>query len=226
VYANQGRLRAAGERLYRWVEEEMKSQAYGNWLTMVHESVVRAAVVRYVRAHEGPEAAAKEVREQVEQRHFAWVGDLADRLAEYEGQRGRHTNFAAFFPRVIEFFDTYAPGFEERMKAQEAAAPQVVSMTPTNGAFDVDPATEAIVVTFDRRMKVGYAFVGGGPNYPATEGSPAFDTERRTVTLKVKLKAAWRYELWLNRGQYVGFRSEEGVALKPVRIEFRTRAAR
>jgi hypothetical protein len=226
VYRNEDRLRGSGERLYRWVADEMRGQAYGNWVTMIHESVVRASVVRYLAAHDGPEAAAKEIREQIERRHFPWMSELVDRLVEYEGHRDKYPDFGAFFPRVIEFFDAYAPGFEERMKMADAKAPRVVSIVPANGATDVDPGLDAIVVTFDRRMKASYSFVGGGPNYPETVGRPRYDQEGKTVTLKVKLKPDWRYEFWLNREQYASFRSEEGAALKSVHVEFRTRAAR
>lgn len=107
VYRNEDKLRKAGERLYSPVAAEMKRQAYGNWLTMIHESIVRAAVVQYLRAHDGPDAARKEIREQVEQRHFAWMPELVAQLADYEAHRDRYPGFESFFPRVIEFFDQY-----------------------------------------------------------------------------------------------------------------------
>lgn len=225
VYANDEGLRNAGRQLYPWVAKEMQRQAYGTWLTMMHESLVRASVVRYAFAFEGEKAAQRQIEYQVKQRHFLWTPELVELLAEYEANRDQYPDFESFFPRVIEFFNDYAPAFARKMEQQGEKAPKVASMTPENGARDVDPDLEAITITFDRPMGGGYSFVGGGPHYPETIGRPEFDSTRKTVTLKVKLKPDWDYEFWLNRGKFNSFRSEDGVSLKPVRVEFRTGAS-
>jgi hypothetical protein len=106
-----------------------------------------------------------------------------------------------------------------------AKTPKVVAMTPQNGQQDVDPATTELVVTFDRPMRDGsWAVVGGGEHYPETTGKPSYDASRKVLTLPIKLKADWSYELWLNHGKFDSFRSEEGVSLQPVRVTFKTRA--
>jgi hypothetical protein len=223
VYQHEKELAPAGETLYPLVAAGMKEQAYGNWRTMMCESLVRASVVRYVRATQGAEAAENEVREQVG-RHFHWTPQLSELLAEYEAGRKEYPRLAAFMPRIVSFFNDYAPGFADERKKLEALRPHLVSMTPENGATDVDPGLTEIVITFDREMGDGYAFVGGGPHYPDTTGRPSYDQKRRVVTLPVKLKPDWSYEFWLNRGKYDSFRSAEGVPLDPVRVTFRTRA--
>lgn len=222
VYENEKKLKKAGETIFPHVEAEMRRQAYGNWRTMMCESLVRACVVRYVRAKDGPDAARKEVDEQVG-RSFLWTPELSELLGEYEAGRDRYPTLGPFLPRVVAFFDDYAPGFAEERKKRAERTPHVVSMTPENGATDVDPGLAAITVTFDRPMMAGgYAFVGGGPQYPETTGKPSYDGKRRVITLPVKLKPDWDYEFWLNRGKYNSFRSEDGVPLEPVRVTFRT----
>ena len=47
---HQGRLNAAGDKLFEPVADQMRSQAYANGHTLLCESLVRASVVRYVRA--------------------------------------------------------------------------------------------------------------------------------------------------------------------------------
>ena len=107
VYAHVGELQAAGEKLFSRVKGQMQRQAYGNWSTMMHESVVRAAVVRYVHAIDGPKAAELTTADQVK-RSFLWVPDLVKLLAEYEAQRAQYPRFELFFPKVIEFFKDYS----------------------------------------------------------------------------------------------------------------------
>jgi hypothetical protein len=188
---------------------------------MMHESLVRASVVHYVRDWQGEAAAERETQRQVE-RHFLCMPPLVGLLGEYEAGRDRYPDFASFFPRVVAFFNEIAPTYARQGGEESEAAPKVISLQPPNGATNIDPNLSEIVVTFDRPMQGGYSFVGGGPNYPETLGKPAFSPDRKTITLKVKLKPAWRYEFWLNRGRFDSFRSEDGVALDPVHVEFRT----
>jgi hypothetical protein len=219
VDAHEDALRGAGTALWPKVADAMRQQAYGNWQTMLRESLVRASVIRYQAAQGGPVAEQREAREQ-EQRSFLWAKDLADLLAEYESSREQFPDLAAFMPRVVAFFDDYAATFEQR----EAEHPKVVAMVPANGADDVDPGLSSIVITFDRPMRAGsWSFVGGGPSYPKTTGQPSYDDECKVLTLPVQLEPDHDYELWLNRGQYDSFRSASGKVLRPVHVRFKTR---
>lgn len=220
VNANAAKLQRAGEALWPHVADTMRRQAYGNWKTMMYESLVRACVVRYMHATGGAKAAARQQREEGN-RGFRWVGGMAAQLALYEADRKAYPNLEAFFPRIAAYLEGYADGFAGQQR--DAAAPRVVEMSPANGADDVDPATTEIRVTFSRPMRDGaWAFVGGGPHYPETTGRPSYDAARKVITLPVKLKPAWRYEFWLNRGKYNSFCSEDNVPLEPVRVAFRT----
>ena len=90
------------------------------------------------------------------------------------------------------------------------------------GSTRVDPDLEEIVIQFSRPMSAGYSFVGGGPKYPETLGKPVYSDDQKTITLRVRLKPEWEYEFWLNRGNYMSFRSQEGVPLKSVHVQFKT----
>lgn len=218
-------LEAAGGKLYRRVEDKMRSQAYGTAQTMLRESLVRACTVRYHHRYGGAYAAERAVDYET-QRGFLWTGELSDLLAQYEAQRDRYPTLEAFAPRIVSLFNEYAAKLEQETPASSSEAPRVVSMTPANGAENVDAGTSEIRVTFDRPMRDGsWAMVGGGPHHPETTGRPRYDTQRTTWSVPVKLKPDWRYEFYLNRGRYDSFRSEEGVPLKPVRVRFTTGGA-
>lgn len=215
-YADQ--LEPAGSRIFQHCADVMKEQAYGNWQTMMYESLVRACVVRHLRATDGRAAARKEIREQHDS-GFKWIGALSKLLAEYESDRKRYRTFEAFMPRVVEFFNEYAGRYE----ASVARAPKVVSMTPANGATDVDPSLTRITVTFDRpMMDKSWSVVGGGPHFPELVGDVHYDEQCKVFTMPVRLKPGWSYEFWLNRGKYQSFVSKEGVPLEPVAVTFQT----
>ncbi|MFO1077819.1 MAG: DUF4932 domain-containing protein [Planctomycetota bacterium] len=214
-------LQPHGDALFELFAEPMRAQAYGNGRTLLCESLVRAAVVRYRATVDGAAAAKKEVQEQ-EQRSFVWTGGLAQLLAdEYEQKRAEHPTLHAFGADLAAFFAAEV----ERQKAERAKSPHVVAMTPANGQRDVDPATKALVVTFDREMMDGmWAVVGGGEHFPKTTGRPSYDAARKVLTVPVELKPDWDYELWLNRGRFDSFRSADGTKLAPVHVTFHTRA--
>ena len=213
-------LQPAGERIFATCADKMRQMAYGEWKTMVYESLVRVCVVRYLRATDGPSAANQEIQQQHD-KGFAWIGALSRVLEEYEADRKQYATLDAFMPRIVRCFEDYAA----TCKMSTADSPQVVSMTPANGAQDVDPGLTEITVTFDRPMQNGmWSVVGGGPHFPEIVGEVHYDKALCVFTMPVRLKPDWSYKFWLNRGQYSTFRSAEGVPLSSVEVNFKTRA--
>lgn len=240
----ESRLRKPGEKIYSHVADSMKEQAYGNWSTMMSESVLRACELRYALATGGPEAVKKRVAYE-NSRSFYWVGELGELLARYEEQPRKYKDFTEFFPQVAAFFEAYAPGaaekiaaareaeraakekerleLAERMKHWREKGPRIVSIVPADGA-EVDAGLKAIVVTFDRQMARGWSFVQTGPDsYPGIAGDPAYDAGMKVLTLPVELKPATSYSFGLNSERYQGFQSADGMPLFPVEVHFKTR---
>lgn len=88
----------------RW---SMAKQAYGNWKTVINESLVRAAVICYMLDKEyKPEEIRNELVEQV-QRNFRWMPELVSLLRKYEKEQSKYGNFENFYPNVIDFFNEY-----------------------------------------------------------------------------------------------------------------------
>ncbi len=95
----------AGRKLFAANAQRMTAQAYGRWDTVVRESVVRAAVVRYRSACDGPFAAAGEVMEQharirLDGRTLKTAGRLRFRPKELPALRGFHPAYRGVFQSV------------------------------------------------------------------------------------------------------------------------------
>jgi hypothetical protein len=222
VDRHEAEFAPAGKKIFPHVEAAMRRQAYGNWKTVIYESLVRACVIRYTRKHRGRIVAWLAIQEE-KLRSFSWMEELSDLLGEYESNRDQYLTLDDFAPRLVAFFDEYAEKLGEKEEALEADRPKVVSTTPADGAADVDPDLAAIQVVFDRPMEDGsWSLVGGGPNFPETSGKPAYDDTKTTWTVPVKLKPGWSYRFMLNSDRFQNFRSREGVPLKPVEVSFRT----
>jgi uncharacterized protein DUF4932 len=212
----------AATRVFAAVADPMRRQAYGDWKTMINESLVRAAVARYILAHRGSQAANDEVQEQRANR-FLWMPELVALLGEYQRERGRYPTFDAFMPRIVEYFDRLAPRTEDMVRRYEEARPQVVSMTPENGAPAVDPALTEMIFRFDRPMKEAYAIIetAGKDHYPDVLGG-RFDPTGMLLRLRVRLRPDHQYEFRLNSRYSGTFRSREGIPMKMYQVRFRT----
>lgn len=103
--------------------------------------------------------------------------------------------------------------------------PKVVALKPQNGADDVDPATEALRVTFDVPMDEGMSWTGGGKGFPKLqEGQAAkWSDDGLTCILPVSLEPGHQYTLGLNNVEHNNFQSRWGVPLEGVVYKFQTR---
>lgn len=103
IDAHWGALAPAFETLFLRVQEVMARQAYGTPKTVAYESLVRACVVRHAARQFGAEAAAKQQAYEIG-RGFAWTGELAALLQQYEGERATYPTLRDFGPKLAEFF--------------------------------------------------------------------------------------------------------------------------
>jgi len=115
-------------------------------------------------------------------------------------------------------------GASEDLK-QKTSKPQIVGLTPRNGAKDVDPNLTELRVTFNVAMGEGCSWTGGGPDFPKIpEGKKVYWTDdHKTCVLPVELQPGKVYWLGLNSPSHKNFQSTGGVPLDPVRYTFRTK---
>ena len=95
-----------GGKYFPRVEKQMKGQAYGNWQTMMRESLVRACEVRYAMANNSKERAEQIANYNIG-RGFHWIKELSELLGQYEKQRDKYQTLDAFMPEIVKFFQNY-----------------------------------------------------------------------------------------------------------------------
>jgi hypothetical protein len=217
-------LQPAAEKLFKHVGAVMAQNAYGNWNTMMRESMVRACTIEYLMKYRGKVAAGLDAIED-RNRGFEWIGELSKLLADkYEPYRDRYPTLDAFMPEVVIFFNKYADEFDKKQDSLGKKRPKVVSMTPKNGSKEVDADLREIRIVFDRPMAdQSWSIVGGGPQFPELVGKPSYDKARKVLTFGVKLKPGTAYHFMLNSDRFHSFRSSDGVPLEPVEVEFATK---
>ena len=220
VVADSMRLRRSGERIFAVTQPSMNAMSYGTWLIMCYESLVRAAVVRYLLAADGRDAALRETRAQ-QGRGFVWMDQLVSLLGEYESHRSLYPTLSAFMPRIAAFYDTVAPQVATLRADFERHRPRVLSASIDNRATGVDPNLREIVIRFDRRVHGFGSMVGdyGGEVPSITSGG--FDAGGTVLTIRVRLVANHSYWLPFGPGS---FADTDGYPLQAWELRFKTRS--
>jgi hypothetical protein len=106
VDAHLTQLEKPGIKIFEKIRDRMQRMAYGNWQTMMRESLVRACVVRYMAETEGSNAAQRQINREIGL-GFSWIPELSDLLAQYEQQRDKYPTVDTFFPNIVDFFNGY-----------------------------------------------------------------------------------------------------------------------
>jgi hypothetical protein len=220
VVADSTRLRASGERIFAVTQPSMNAMGYGNWLIMCYESLVRAAVIRYLLAADGRDAALRETRAQ-QGRGFVWMDQLVTLLGDYESHRALYPTLSAFMPRIAAFYDSVAPQAANLGADFERHRPRVVNASIESRATGVDPNLHEIVIRFDRRVHGFGSMVGeyGGEVPSITSGG--FDSTGTVLTIGVRLVANHSYWLPFGPGS---FADADGYPLQTWELRFKTRA--
>ena len=109
----------------------------------------------------------------------------------------------------------------------ELEPPTVVRISPENGAKDVDPKTDKIVVTFSEAMHHGWSVCcpddGTLADYPQP-GDISYDASCKVLTIPVSLEPGKTYKLQLNKGRFCNFKNKAGKPLKEYSYSFTTKA--
>ena len=111
----------------------------------------------------------------------------------------------------------------------EAMPPSVVATAPQAGDMDVDPALEAITVTFSKDMQTENMWsvcAISEETFPETGEGVHYLDDNRTCVVPVTLEPEKSYALWFNTGEYDSFRDTGNNPAVPYLLVFRTGKAR
>lgn len=122
----------------------------------------------------------------------------------------------------VLFFATSARSIDDPLLKSQP--PVVIKTFPVSGYYAVDPDTKFIKVVFNKKMAAkSWSFVQlDKKTFPELIGSPSFDKQLHTCTVKVNLKPGTTYIIWLNKGSFQNFKDTDGRSAVPYLLAFRT----
>jgi hypothetical protein len=223
VRAREKQFLPSGEKVYQPVADKMAKLAYGNWKTAIIESIVRAAVVRYLFDRgEFEKASAELVNER--NKGFLWIDELFVLLGTYENNRTAYPTFRSFLPVLEGYCVDLSKRIDEKARYFEKRQPRIIAIDAfANGAEDVDPGLTQLTFTFDQPLSgKGYSINVGpaGRNHYPIEKAVGYSEDRTKFTVQVKLKPGWEYEFVVTGGS---FKSIDEYPLQNYTVRFKTR---
>lgn len=219
IEANRDSLCASGEQIFVQVSDQMRRQAYGAWQTVLSESVVRAAVIIYMKDHNF--LAGQIAQEIANQKRggFVWIEKLVNELETYAAQRSEYPTLESYMPRLVEAHAAFA----QYTATYDSLRPKVASISEfTNGDRSVSPNVKTITFNFDRPLSgQGYSFNYGplgAKAFPKVK-KIVYANENRSVVVDVELEPDREYQMVLLG---LAFRTPSGDSMKSHEISFRT----
>ena len=100
-------LAPIGEKLLNLSYRGMNSQAYRNIVTVINESVIRAAVIIYMQENGfTTEQVKAEMYDQIGCA-FNWMPELVSTLQDYTKHRNRYKTLADYYPEIVKCLSKY-----------------------------------------------------------------------------------------------------------------------
>lgn len=110
-------LERSGKLLQEYTSWSMQAQAYGNWPTIINESLVRAAVICYMLDNNASKKDIRDVLISELSRNYFFMPELVQLFRTYQKNRSTYPTLDSFYPEIIKFFDELVKREERRIDA-------------------------------------------------------------------------------------------------------------
>ena len=222
-------IQTAAEEFFTPFREAMSRMGYGKPETMMIETFNRAAALVLLHDLYGEETIPEYI-EKEKGRGFVLVEPIYRTiLAERKNNPPdwHYSDGAAAYIDCVNSENSRRI-LDEFLHARELAianAPAILSITPADGATDVDPETTELVIVFNKHMKPSAAVYPTSFNIPEIR-SAAYNADGTIFTIQWKLEPDTDYAFKFNlETASSGFISTDGGVLPVTLYRFRTAPA-
>ena len=116
--ANASLIATIGQKLRKFSAYAMERQAYGDWQTVVNESIVRAAVVLYMLDQGFDQKQVLNELVDLVCRSFNWMPELVASLRYYAANRDKYPTLNDYYPEIVSCLNKYID--DEVVRIQKA----------------------------------------------------------------------------------------------------------
>ena len=224
-YKDNEELKNAGQILIEKQRKIMEDQAYSEWHTLINESIVRAAVINYMKDHNFTDEEIKESNIIQEFRGFLWTPQLTELFDDYSKKRDEYKTFESFYPEIIKFFTKASANIDLLKENYFNNQPKIISVEPfSNNAQNVDIKTKQIIINFSEPLDTkGHSInlgEGGINTMPLSPNKIEYINNGKSLSLGlIDLQPDKEYEFILT-GKKI--RNKKGYPIDNYTIKFKT----
>ena len=209
----------SAEKVFQVKADQLRQSAYGNSLTMMNETFVRAAVIRYMVSHY-PQISEESLVKVEEKNGFILTQTLCDALKQYEQQRSKYATMSDFMPTIAKAVNDF--DLKQYVKDEKKAAKlnATYKVNIKDGAKNISSGTFTVVIKFSKPMVEGVAMnpSASGSEFPAFQGFSW--PNDKTLEVRFYLKPSTYYGFTVLGSHY---RTKDGhTAGKNTEINFTT----
>ena len=198
INANINELFPQAEKFNELVKSQMRAMAYGTPHIYLYEILVRACVIKYGEENEKWRSSYVDF-ELAQERNlgFLWIEDLYKALTNYTQNRNEYPSLESFMPVIVETQNRLNP--EEMYKQVIENQPLILGTNIENGAQDIDPNLDEIIVIFNKPMDVQCNGASFGKckdcEFPKSIGDQWNEETKKEWILTVKLEPNTNYSI-------------------------------
>lgn len=144
--------------LFTPMKQIMESSAYGEWQTVVNESIIRAVTTRLAYRLDGKEAGDRELQSH-KRNGFVFTDALIKKLEEYEQNRDKYPTLDSFYPELLKALDGFSESSIAEMLKSGDLIINPIALTAQCLVYDL-PDDEAHADALDYVKKIHDTFFG------------------------------------------------------------------
>lgn len=225
-YENE--LEPFGQTIYGLSKSKMNKLAYGDWQTVVNETLVRALVIQYLQQHSDDSNAAKITGMMQLKQGFYWMPIVLQIVEEYRENWNPEDNIDLLVQQLILRVNQDSIAVQSSKDNFLSDKGKVVSVAPfKNGDTLVDSSVSSISFTFSKPLVPGMFSFGPGqlgfdhyPKYPNEDSIFTLSKDFKTITInEIQLEPDKIYQMKLNGSWYF---TQDGHPCEDYILNFRT----
>jgi hypothetical protein len=182
----------SAEKVFQEKKEQLKRSAYTSALIMMHETFVRASVIRYMKTHYSQVSETGLIKNE-ESSGFILTQTLCDALKQYEQQRESYATMSDFMPSLAKAVNDF--DLKQYKKQQQKLAKQnaTYKVSINDGATNVPSGNFTVVIKFSKPMNnvIALYFSPSGADFPTLKGYNWSDD--KTLKIDFFLEPSHRY---------------------------------
>ncbi|MEI7596097.1 MAG: DUF4932 domain-containing protein [Bacteroidota bacterium] len=155
IYKYYDKLADKSKEMYKYVENEMIEQAYGQVKIMMCELLVRSCMAKYM-FDSGQEISKIDSYKIYDKVHgFYWIDTVFSMLQQYDKQRYKYATLDSYMPEIVNMINSFnIKQFIHELNDSQAVFSIISSIK--EGAI-VNPDSNRLIIKFDRKMYI-YAY--------------------------------------------------------------------